>query len=92
MLLTDDKASHLSHLILRGLKEGGRSRILQGDEKALREIKRTITDEIKSEEDIDEAVRMKLSSYSRPIYEGSPEWEVLYSKFYKEETDKRKRP
>ncbi len=91
MVLSEDKVSHLSHLILQGLKEGGRSRILQGDEKTLREIKRTINDEIKYEEDVDEAVRMKLSSFSRPLYEGSPEWEVLYSKFYKEEAGKRKR-
>jgi len=34
-------------------------------------------------------VRQKLNSYSRPIPEGSREWDVMYQKFYDEEFDKR---
>ncbi|NOZ69812.1 MAG: DUF507 family protein [Deferribacteres bacterium] len=45
-----------------------------------REIKRVIINEMKLAEDIDESVRRKLQSYSKKIYEGSPEWEVLYRK------------
>lgn len=91
MLLSDDKISHLSHLILRGLTQDQRATLLAEETKVLREIKRTIIDEAKVEEEIDQVVRMKLSSYSRPIYEGSPEWDVLYQKFLFEEQRKRKR-
>lgn len=91
MLLSDDKISHLSHLILRGLTRDQRATLLAEETKVLREIKRTIIDEVKVEEEIDQVVRIKLSSYSRPIYEGSPEWDVLYQKFLFEEQRKRKR-
>ncbi len=91
MLLSDDKISHLAHLILSGLALDQRARLLAEKTKVLREIKRVIIDEVKVEEEIDQAVRAKLSSYSRPIQEGSPEWDVLYQKFFFEEQKKRKR-
>lgn len=91
MLLSDDKISHLAHLILNSLNQDQRAKLLGDEDKVLREIKRIIIDEVKAEEEIDLAVRNKLSSYSRPIYEGSPEWEVLYQKFLLEELKKRMR-
>lgn len=91
MLLSDDKISHLSHLILKGLTKDNRAAFLVEEEKVLREIKRAIIQELQVEEEIDLAVRAKLASYSRPILEGSPEWEVLYHKFFAEERKKRKR-
>jgi hypothetical protein len=48
--------------------------------------------ELAQEEDIDRTVRAKLASYSRPIAEGSQEWEVLYRKTIEEELRKRKKP
>lgn len=91
MLLSDDKISHLAHLILNSLSQDQRTKLLGDEDKVLREIKRIIIDEVKAEEEIDLVVRNKLSSYSRPIYEGSPEWEVLYQKFLLEELKKRMR-
>ena len=44
------------------------------------EIIRVLTDESKLEESIDTEVRKTLASYSRPMPEGSREWEVLYDK------------
>jgi hypothetical protein len=46
---------------------------------------------MKLAEDIDEAVTRKLQSYSKKIYEGSSEWEVMYNKFFEEETAKKGR-
>jgi hypothetical protein len=91
MLLSDDKISHLSHLILKGLTQNQRARLLEDETKVLREIKRIVVDAVKAEEEIDEIVRNKLASYSRPIYEGSPEWDVLYQKFFAEELKKRRK-
>ena len=59
------------------------------DGKIRREIKRSIVSFLKVSEDIDSEVRKKLQSFSRKIVEGSPEWEVLYKKFYKEEAARR---
>jgi hypothetical protein len=91
MLLSDDKISHLAHLILRRLAQDRQVRLLQDETLVLREIKRIIAEEVKSEEEIDQAVRGKLASYARPIPEGGAEWEVLYQKFFKEEQKKRSR-
>lgn len=46
---------------------------------------------MKIADSIDEIVRNKLASYSKKIYEGSAEWEVLYSKFFDEEVAKKGR-
>lgn len=89
MLLSDDKASHLSHVILNHLKASSGLR-LKGDEgRLLREIKRVLAAEVGQEEDLDRFVRKRLASYSRPIPEGSPEWEVLYRKTMEEERRRR---
>ncbi|HSG06304.1 MAG TPA: DUF507 family protein [Nitrospiria bacterium] len=91
MLLSDDKISHLSHLILKSLTGSPQVSCLIPEEKILREIKRAMTRELRIEEDIDRFVRNKLASYSRPLAEGSPEWNVLYHKFFEEETKKKNR-
>lgn len=44
------------------------------------EVFRVLEDEAKLEETIDQEVRRTLSTYSRPVPEGSAEWEVLYQK------------
>ena len=60
-------------------------------EKIRREIKRIIVNELKIGEDIDSAVRKNCNPFSRKLSEGSPEWEVLYKKFFREEEIKRGR-
>ena len=35
--------------------------------------------------EIDERIREKIASHSRPIYEGTPEWYALYRRYYNEE-------
>lgn len=91
MRLSDDKISHLSHLILKGLLDKGAILALKEEGPIRREIKRVIIRELKIAEDIDESVRKKLQSYSKKIYEGSSEWDVLYQKFFEEESIKKGR-
>ena len=89
MTLSEEKISHLSHVLLRGLMEKDLVGIQDEEGKVRREIKRSVVSFLRISEDIDSAVRKKLQSFSRKIVEGSPEWEVLYKKFYKEETARR---
>jgi hypothetical protein len=53
------------------------------------EVLRALTEEAKLAESIDGEVRKILSSYSRPMPEGSHEWEVLYEKTREEVFRKR---
>ncbi|MCC6346535.1 MAG: DUF507 family protein [Nitrospirales bacterium] len=91
MMLSDDKITHMTHMLLKGLLEKGLITLKEDDSLLRREIKRTISSEVKAGEDIDDAVRKKLQSYSKKLVEGSPEWEVLYKKFFEEEDAKRGR-
>ena len=88
-LLSQDKRTHLAHVILKCL-EGSKLASLKGDSAlALREIKRVLAEHMVLEEELDRKVRSRLQSYSRPIPEGSEEWNVLYHKTYAEELRKR---
>lgn len=88
-MLTDEKISHLTHVLLKGLMDRNLIDLMDEEGKARREIKRSIAAFLKVSEDIDASVKKKLQSYSRKIVEGSPEWEVLYKKFYKEEASRK---
>jgi hypothetical protein len=89
MVLSDEKISHLSHLILNHLKAPGNARLKVDEPVALREIKRLLAGELKAEDEADVAVRRRLASYSKPLAEGTTEWETLYRKAFQEEMRKR---
>ena len=91
MMLSDDKISHLSHVLLKGLLERKLVEAVEEDGKVRTEMKRTIMSELKTGEEIDSVVRRKLQSFSKKIAEGSSEWEIMYRKYYREEEIKRGR-
>ncbi|MGE5893036.1 MAG: DUF507 family protein [bacterium] len=91
MRLSEDKISHISHVLLKELVDRDIIKAKEEEGKIRREIKRVIAAELKIGEEVDLVVRRKLQSYSKKIVEGSPEWEVLYKKFYREEEVKRGR-
>ena len=92
MLLSDDKAMHLAHVILACLKKAPTARLIGDEALVLREIKRVLAVEVSQEEQVDRVVRGRLASYSRPISEGSSEWEVLYRKAFEDELRKHNKP
>jgi len=89
MMLSDEKISHTSHVLLKGMLENKLIAPKADDSEVRREIKKTIVNQLRIGEDIDAAVTKKLLSFSRKLVEGSPEWEVLYRKFYEEEEVRR---
>ena len=91
MLLSEEKISHLSHLIVRGIKMIQGLRFLQAEEAVLREIQQVIISELRLDEEIDRQVRNRLTSYSRKIPEGGQEWDILYKKCFDEELKRRRR-
>lgn len=90
MLLSEDKVSHITHLLLDGIKKDKLARLLVDEIMILKEMKKVINSEIKLDAEIDVIVRKKLDSYSKKIIENSQEWSVLYQKFFKEELNKRR--
>ena len=86
MKLSEERISHLSHLILDRLLDQGFIFAAEDDEPTLRtRIKKVFAEELNKEEALDEKIRKKISSYQRNIPEGSSEWHLLYQRFYREE-------
>lgn len=91
MRLSEDRISHISHLVLDALVRNRNVDALLPEEKLLREIKRTITGELQFEDEADDAARRTIQSLSRRVPEGSPEWDVLYRKYREEELRRRQK-
>src|SRR5881396_1782362 len=91
MILSDEKTTHLSHLILNHVKNPANARLKVEEVAVLREIKRILAAELRVSDEVDALVRRRLASYSRPLAEGSPEWETLHRKTFEEEMRKRKK-
>jgi hypothetical protein len=91
MRLSEDRISHISHLVLDMLMQNRNVDAVQPEERILREIKRSITDELKFEDEADAAARRTIHSLSRKVPEGSREWDVLYRKYLDEELNRRRK-
>lgn len=86
MKLTDDRISHISHLVLDTLLDQGFIFMAEDREPAVRaRIKKVFVEELEKEETLDDKIRKKIASYQRNIPEGSSEWHLLYQRFYREE-------
>jgi hypothetical protein len=79
MRMSRERIFHLADLIMKELSQVP-GMIVKAPDEMRPEIIRVLTDESKLEESIDTEVRKTLASYSRPMPEGSREWEVLYEK------------
>ncbi|MEK6591230.1 MAG: DUF507 family protein [Nitrospinota bacterium] len=90
MRLSREKINHLSKVIITGLIKDDRVEFFEEENTIRLEIVRVLTDILKIDDEIDSEARKILSSYSKNIREGTPEWDVLYNKHYNEEAKKRR--
>jgi hypothetical protein len=56
--------------------------------RALTETKMILHDYFQREDHIDDVVRQKIQSLSRHVPPGSREWDILYRKYFEEESRK----
>ena len=93
MRLSRERIVYLADRIVAELQATAGGVVKDGEAEVLKDVRteviRTLTDEGKLEESIDQEVRRTLSSYARPVPEGSREWEVLYTKTREEVFRKR---
>jgi len=83
-MITENRASHLSHLIRENLKND--DLVSCNDEmKLLQSIKEGVNNFIKTHNEVDKLARKQISSQKNSLPEGSMEWEVQYSRFYEQE-------
>ena len=90
MILSDDRQKYFMHLLIDGLWG---DEIIDFDEDAeemvIREAKRLAADWVGEQGDVDVAVRQTLSNLKRELHEGTPEWKVLYKKYFADEMARR---
>ncbi len=89
MRLTEDRISHLSHLVLDRLYKDDVADF-PDEGQALREAKRILSHYVRVEDEVDTFARQKIAKLSRRVPEGGREWDILYRKYFEEEMAKRK--
>ena len=88
MILSEDRQMHLAHLIVDGIWKDDLVDYTDED-LALRLVKRAIADFVNEDQEIDKKAREKVASLKRNVLEGTPEWDILYKKYYEEERNRR---
>jgi hypothetical protein len=84
--LSREKVIRLSHLVFNEFNNDEEIEFYADPSEIRQEIFKIISDEMKADEAIDALVRRKIETQKRTIVEGSDEWEVLYRKYYEEES------
>ena len=87
--LSENRIFHLARLIIDGLGKGNLADY-PNEARALAETKHVLSEFFNREDHLDEIVRQKIQSLSRPIPVGSREWDILYRKYREEELRKQK--
>ena len=88
MILSEDRQTHWAHLLTDGIWNDDLVDYTDEDQ-ALRLAKKAIMEFVKEHEDIDQKAKAKVASLKRGVVEGSPEWDIMYKKYYEEERGKR---
>jgi len=88
--LSDSRISHLAHLVIDAVRKGNLGDF-PSEGRALADTKLVLHDFFQREDQIDDIVRQKIQSLSRRVPPGSREWDILYRKYFEEESRNQRR-
>jgi uncharacterized protein len=88
MILSEDRVSHLARLVVDGIWNDDLVDYVD-DDAALRAAKKGLNEFVKIVEEVDKTVTAKVASLKRGVPEGSPEWDIMYGKYFEEEMKRR---
>jgi hypothetical protein len=88
MRLSREKLNKLAASSTEQLASLKNVEFLEGYDDIRQEVRRILEDLLAGEERLDKAARFKIESQRRSIPEGTPEWNILYHKYYNEEVKK----
>ena len=88
MRLSREKLNKLAAASTEHLAGMSDVEFLEGYDDIRQELRRVLEDLLMNEEKLDKAARQKIENQTRIIPEGSPEWNILYHKYYNEEVKK----
>jgi hypothetical protein len=84
MKLSHEKTIKLSHEIINAIMVIDEVEIFEEPNNIRQEIVKILNDLVREDEQVEESVRNQIVSQKRTIPEGSPEWEILYRKYYQD--------
>ena len=88
MKLSHEKTTHLSHIITRALESASGVLMMRDRNEVRLRVVDLLRAEMRKDEEIEVRVRAKITAQKRNIPEGSPEWDILFRKYYEEEVGK----
>lgn len=88
MILSDERQIHLAHIITDGIWDDDLVDYTDED-LAIRIAKKAVVEFVKQESEADKKAKEKVASLKRGVIEGSPEWDILYRKYFEEERNRR---
>ena len=88
MKLSRDKITDISHKLMEMARKSRQFRVKKQPNDVRLEIVRIFTEFLTTEEKVDRAARLKISTQKREIQEGTEEWSLLHRRYYSEELKK----
>lgn len=88
MRLSREKTNRLGHVITDVLVSSDEVIFIEDRDTIRQNVIKILQDILKREELIDAEVRRKIESQKKQILEGTPEWDILYRKYYADELKK----
>lgn len=88
MIISEDRQAHLAKIMTDRVYDDDLVDFTE-DDMAMRIAKKAVADFVKEDQDVDAKAREKVASLKRNVVEGSPEWDILYRKYYEEERNRR---
>ena len=88
MILSEDRVGHLARLVVDGIWNDDLVDYVD-DDAALRAAKKGLNEFVKVVAEVDKTVIAKVASLKRGVPEGSPEWDIMYGKYFEEEMKRR---
>jgi hypothetical protein len=86
--LSRDKINKLAHTVADRLAEIDNVEFVEDRNTIRMEVRKILEELLNQEAKIDAAARQKIENQKRTIIEGTPEWDILYKKYYNEEVKK----
>jgi hypothetical protein len=88
MRLSREKTNRVGHVITDVLVASDEVQFIEDRDTIRQNVIKILQDLLRHEEQIDEEVRHKILSQKKEILEGTPEWDILYRKYYGDEMRK----
>ncbi len=88
MRISRDKSNKIAKAAFEAIKEVEDIEFIEDPQTIRQEIRAILEKLLMDEEGLDKAARQKIESQKRTIIEGTPEWDILYRKYYNDEVKK----